>query len=61
MLYRNQVIERDDMAQVPRYVLLLALHKARIEYARACERDGQKPGREDECWAEFEHLAEYVE
>lgn len=34
-----------------------ALAKARREYVRVAERNGQDPGPEGECWAEFEALA----
>ena len=49
-----------DLVSVPREVVLRALHKARIEYVRGAEQDGQDPGPDDECWAEFEALASYV-
>jgi hypothetical protein len=62
MIYGDKVVPMDesDMVSIPRYVVLMALHKARVEYVRGCERDGQNPGPEDECWAEFERLAEYA-
>jgi uncharacterized protein (DUF433 family) len=37
-----------------------ALYKARREYVRVAEQDGQDPGPERECWAEFEALADAV-
>ena len=54
-------MDETDTVAIPRYVVLWALHKARSEYVRSCKQDGQNPGPKDECWAEFEHLAEYVE
>jgi hypothetical protein len=52
---------RAQMVLIPRDALLTALRKALSEYVRACEGDGQDPGPKDECWAEFEALAWYVE
>jgi hypothetical protein len=40
--------------------LIRALTKARILYIAAAEEDGHDPGPDDECWAEFEALADYV-
>lgn len=45
---------------VPREVLVRALTKARILYIGSCAKNGHDPGPDDECWAEFERLAEYV-
>ena len=46
---------------VPRSILTRALAKARSVYVAACLAERQDPGDDDECWAEFESLAEYVE
>jgi len=46
---------------VPREVLIRALAKARIEYTRVAAQQGIDPGALDECWAEFERLAEYID
>lgn len=54
------MMDPNDMVSIPREAVLRALRKARIEYVRGSEQDGQDPGPEDECWAEFEALAEYV-
>ena len=43
---------------VPRQVVIEALGKARRLYIEAAPADA---GPADECWAEFERLAEYVE
>jgi hypothetical protein len=53
-------MDETDMVPIPRWVVLWALHKARILYVKSAEADGQNPGPEDECWHEFEVLAEYV-
>lgn len=45
---------------VPRDVLIRALTKARLLYIATAAEAGHDPGPEDECWAEFERLAEYV-
>lgn len=45
---------------VPRKVLIRALTKARVLYMGVAARDGHDAGPDDECWAEFERLAEYV-
>ena len=45
---------------VPRDVLIRALTKARTLYVGIAEENGQDAGPDDECWAEFEALAEYV-
>lgn len=47
------------MVWVPRDVLESALRKARTEYVNVAQREGSDPGPSDECWAEFERLAEY--
>lgn len=49
-----------DTVNVPRYVLIRALTKARILYIAVAAKCGHDPGPDDECWAEFERLAEYV-
>lgn len=51
----------DQSVTVPLSVLRRALFKARREYVRACKEDGVDPGPDDQCWAEFERLAEYVD
>jgi hypothetical protein len=48
-----------DLVSVPSDVLKTALRKARREYVRVAEEQGTDPGPEDECWAEFEALADY--
>jgi hypothetical protein len=53
--------EQDRAVPIPLSVLRRALLKARIEYVHVAERDGFDPGPDDECWAEFERLAEYAE
>jgi len=45
---------------VPREVLIRALAKARLLYVGVAVEQGSDPGPDDECWAEFERLAEYV-
>jgi len=49
----------NNMVSVPRDVLVRALMKARTEYVNVAESQGTDPGPEDECWVEFERLAEY--
>jgi hypothetical protein len=46
---------------LPRDVVLRALQKARSEYVRVAEEAGFDPGPSDECWVEFEALADAVE
>lgn len=50
----------DPWVAVPRSVLIRALQKARSEYIRVAEAQGSDPGPADECWAEFEWLADYL-
>lgn len=50
-----------DYVKVPRRVLKRALRKARIEYVRVAGAQGSDPGPDDECWAEFEDLAQYAD
>lgn len=45
---------------IPRDVVVRALRKARSEYVRVAEEQGTDPGPEDECWVEFEYLAEVM-
>lgn len=45
---------------IPREVLIRALTKARLLYIALAEENGHDPGPDDECWVEFEALAEYV-
>lgn len=52
---------RVPLAGVPRDLLRRALVKARLLYVEAARAAGQDPGRDDECWAEFEALADYIE
>jgi hypothetical protein len=42
-------------------VVRRALRKARAEYVRSCRAAGQDPGPPDECWAEFEALADALD
>ena len=46
--------------RVPRAVLIKALTKARLLYIGTAAVYGHDPGPDDECWAEFEALADYV-
>lgn len=52
---RSGPAESDDGIRVPVGVLARAVRKARIEYERV-----QPDAAEDECWAEFEALADYL-
>jgi hypothetical protein len=45
---------------IPRHVLIRALTKARLLYIAIAAENGQDPGPDDECWAEFEAVASYV-
>jgi hypothetical protein len=45
---------------IPVYVVQRALAKARAEYVRVAEAQGTDPGPADECWREFETLAEFA-
>ena len=45
---------------IPRDVVVRALTKARFLYIAVAAENGEDAGPEDECWAEFERLAEYV-
>ncbi len=51
----------DTSVSVPEDVLIRALAKARLLYEEATSAAGQDPGPEDECWAEFENLAEFLD
>lgn len=46
---------------VPRLVIERAFTKARILYLGIAAAQGTDPGPDDECWAEFERLNEFLE
>jgi len=52
------MIDENGKVTVSMDALMRALFKARREYVRALEEIGRDPGPEDECWAEFQNLAD---
>lgn len=50
-----------ELVTIPREVLERALTKARMLYIAIAAEDGEDAGPEDECWAEFEALQDYLD